>query len=110
MNSSSSLGPMARFSSVLLLTLDVLGRRGQRSRSWCPPRPRTDVGRRPQRPLWRDGAARGALWVQPNSRSDVDALAVEGVRGVDDEVLARADVAAHEQLEHPLRPSRGRQR
>src|SRR6476469_7535965 len=34
--------------------------------------------------------------------SDVDALAVQGHRRVDDEVLARGDVVAHQQVEDPL--------
>src|SRR3954449_8711794 len=55
---------------------------------------------------WRELCALSSATVgAPTARppSGVDALAVEGVRALDDEVLARRDLGAHQQLEDPLR-------
>src|SRR6476646_36913 len=98
MKSRRSLGPMARFSSVCSSPSTC---RSSSSVALMVPSPAPGAPRRRSALLWRNGRPAWTFGCGRVRGSDVDALPVECVRRVDDEVLARADVAAHEQLEHP---------
>src|SRR4029079_10863422 len=98
MKRSRSLGPMARLSSVCSSPSTS---RSSSSVALMVPSPAPGVGRRLGALLWRNPRPGRTFGCGRLRASHVDALTVESVRRVDDEVLARADVAAHEQLEHP---------